>query len=269
MVITLCLINPTTGNSGINNIPISRNKTRLPGLLHNNMRLSLVNDVIATLNVLITESSASLQILYDQPYVDTVLEITHHYEMFEKGIIVYEYNGTITELNVLMNAATNKTAAVVLGDYSNYLRIFEKVRDHRINSYKVTWLLLLEQEDTENNDEMISELEVLLPEGTPVILLVFSFTEVTRVYSAAVNQKGNIRFQPSGKIQSPNPRLDIHNPNDPEIYTDLKGRHLTVASSSLIPHMVLGKQYEDGSYEVVGGSESFFLEALANALNFT
>ncbi|KAK7077563.1 hypothetical protein SK128_027348, partial [Halocaridina rubra] len=118
-------------------------------------------------------------------------------------------------------------------------------------------------------DEIISELEVLLPEGTPVVLLVFSFTEVTRVYAATVNQNGNIRFQPSGKIQSPNPRLEIHKPNDPEIYRDLKGRHLTVASINLLPYMVLGKQYEDGSYEVAGGIESQVLKTLANALNFT
>ncbi|KAK7078669.1 hypothetical protein SK128_015642 [Halocaridina rubra] len=144
-----------------------------------------------------------------------------------------------------------------------------KVRDHRISSYKVTWLFLLKQEDTKNKYETISGLEALLPEGTQVVLLVLSSTEVKTVYSAAVNHKGDIRFQQSSKIGSPNPELKIHQPNDPEIYRDLKGRHLTVASISLIPYMVLSERHEDGSHTVVGGIESQVLEALAYALNFT
>ncbi|KAK7077562.1 hypothetical protein SK128_027347, partial [Halocaridina rubra] len=56
----------------------------------------------------------------------TVHEITQQYDMFENGLVTFEYCGTNTELNVLMNAATNMTVAVVLCDYNNYLAIFEK-----------------------------------------------------------------------------------------------------------------------------------------------
>ncbi|KAK7075896.1 hypothetical protein SK128_015645, partial [Halocaridina rubra] len=66
-----------------------------------------------------------MQILYDQTYTDTVREITQDSKLPEEGIMLIEYTGTTTELNIMMNAATKNTVSIVLCRPTFYLEIFQ------------------------------------------------------------------------------------------------------------------------------------------------
>ncbi|KAK7016814.1 hypothetical protein SK128_027075, partial [Halocaridina rubra] len=142
-----------------------------------------------------------------------------------------------------------------------------RVRNQRIKSYRVKWLIVLEEE-MENKENVISDLENLIPEGTQVILLVLSSANATKAYSSVLSQDGVIRFKPSGTPRTDDPRKILRIPEKQEFYSNLQGRQLIVGVINVWPFMQLGKQLDDGSYEV-SGLEAEVVYALAEVLNFT
>ncbi|XP_068238588.1 probable glutamate receptor [Palaemon carinicauda] len=252
-----------------------RNKgqnTQLPGDYCNYFKMKTVHsnisadDAMKIVKVFVKNDSRELTILYGKKYEEAINKLAEL--VAEKSIVLMNWkNDGETETFRRMLSLSNRNCFLMLLDTpANIVSLFQKMRKKMLRTHLVTWLLLMEGTDAENN---IVSLQEFVNEGTQVVIFEKKSDDHFIHYHHSVDAYGVTRFMNEGNWKGTN-ILKERLPKGPQQkHYNLSGRQFIVSVKEGFLVAKFGKVHPDGSVELESGADVDILNIVSSALNFT
>ncbi|XP_066946009.1 glutamate receptor ionotropic, delta-1-like [Macrobrachium rosenbergii] len=211
-----------------------------------------------------------LQILLDPSDKGIVNKLTR--DLSHEGInsVMFECSHMSVEtLILLLNPAMGTTLLLSFCQRNTVLQVFRMIRDNRLQSHFVTWLLILDKQEAKK--EFLNVLESLIFEGTQVTLLLEDSRGELAISPSRADVKGIVRFVTPAELKSRSSTKvnEFLVPDYESVYSDMNGREMVVSALDSPPFVIMADLHPEVGVNVNTGTDFLFVEAMGKTLNFS
>ncbi|XP_064101797.1 glutamate receptor ionotropic, delta-2-like [Macrobrachium nipponense] len=248
---------------------VSVNSSQELSATHKDSSEPLSTDIRAIIEELNKDPSIHFELLYDRQHEETASSV---FKNIPAGLTMFLYERAMSLQQLLKPPSSGATFLLTLCSSQNILDVFQKIRNLRLESHWVRWILMVEGET--ERDGVMAWLDGILNEGTQVAILTRISVGHLSVFTSRLTFRGTMGFAYRG-VWDKSSRDGVRGlrqmvtSNDLGLYKNMRGRTLTVTALNVWPFFALGQQYPDGSYEAKEGIDVRIVETLSSALNFT